>query len=280
MTEVSSEIQEKEKRNWLSLTTYCKTSAPLFCKVMQCEAISAGVGRCPSDRLVRKESTYCTSTVLWDQSWWSEINTWSLSVNLSYRKRQKNAVNILSPLWLRRSFFISLWFAGSALSVLLVMLIVSRPPAECDPFPVGWLWSCLPKEMSLCVPLCVCVYSAQLQCVTKALAMLHTCACVWLCVSGCISTDLHAPATVRRDVFPILQTLRVKTESSVMFHLNAAIYWLFLLFILSAFDPISKAKPVGTERHFSHFFFPSGLHPMDFWESKWPCPMTEGIVKE
>ena len=164
----------------------------------------------------------------------------SISRNRKWQwKTPKNAVNVPPLLWL--------WvrspsrFAGGALVVLLVMLIVSRPPAERDPFPVGRLWSCLPKEMSLCVSLCVCVcacvsvciYSVQSQCVTKALVMLRTCVCVWLCVSGRISTDLHAPAVVRRPALPVLPTLRGKKESRAMFHLNSVTYRLFSFFVLS-----------------------------------------------
>lgn len=149
---------------------------------------------------------------------------------------------------------ISFWFTVCVPSVLLVMLIVSRPPAECDLFLVGWLWSCLPKEMRLCVPVCVCVYSAQLQCVTKSLMILCTRVCVWLCVSRWISTDLHA--LVRHGVIPILQTLRVKRGSREAFHHYAVIYRLFSLSSLLCFILLVK-RNLWEKREILHPFFSS-----------------------
>lgn len=161
------------------------------------------------------------------------------------------------------------------------MLIVPRPPVECDSLPVG-LWSCLPKEMNgcACVAPCTRVYSVHPHRVTTAVAMRHTCVFVWLCVSGCISTDLCAAAVVTRGVFPVLQTLRRRNKkqgnvSSQRCHIS-----IILPFILPAFDPISKAKPVGKERDFFTFLSSRELHPMDFWQIKWPCPVTEEVVME
>lgn len=107
--------------------------------------------------------------------------TFLVSVSISHTESDGDSVTVISLLWISQSFFISLWFTGCELSILLVMLIVSRPPAEWDSFPVGRLWSCLPKQLSMCVALSVCVYSAQLQCVIEAIALLYMCTYDYVC---------------------------------------------------------------------------------------------------
>ena len=241
----------KGKGHWLSLTTYCKSS-PSSIKWCSVRPPQQG-GWSPSDRLGREENMYRTANVLWDLSRWSEINMRSLSLTIFHRGRDKKSLLTFS---LCSDCVGSFSFPSDSLGVRAEFPVsyanCLQTSRRVRPLP-GWMAVKLFAQGDECV--CMCVYSAQLQCVTKALVMLHTCVCVWLCVSGCISTDLPAPATVRRVVFPIPQTPTVKGESREMFHLNSVIYRLFSFSSFSSFDPISKAKPVGKEWYFSHFFF-------------------------
>lgn len=183
MTQLSSETQESRKKGyWLSLTTYCKT----YCTTL---LWSDAVWGHPSRGLKPKWQTckrgehvlylHCLmgpKLVERDKYVIYSVNLHAGSAN--------NVVNIFSLLWLHRFIPISFWIAACELSVLLVMLIVSRPPAECDPFPAGWLWSCLPKEMSLSVPVCVfvCLQCTATMCHKIFNDAAHVCLCVIMCV--------------------------------------------------------------------------------------------------
>jgi len=135
-----------------------KLIALLFCEVMQCEIISAwGLKPKRQTRQTWRHVLYLHCLV---GPKLVEQDKYVIFLCQSFTQEEPTALltfslcsDCLGSFSFPSDFF--LW----AQSLLLVMLIASRPPAECDPLPVGWLWSCLPKEMSLCA--CLRVFTVH-----------------------------------------------------------------------------------------------------------------------
>lgn len=106
---------------------------------------------------------------------------------------------------------------------------------------------------SVCVAVCVCLQCAATMCHQSFSDAAYGGFLCVLCVSGCISTDLHAPAMVGRAVFPILQTLRVEMESRAMFLLNVVIY---RLFSFSSFESVILLVKQNLWEKTLHISFP------------------------
>lgn len=177
-----SETQEKKYCYWFALSL----AKLLYSTLLQSEATSA---LCWSPKRQRGTHTVpllpCGTRSLWCEKKYVVSLCQSLAREAT-KKGKKEAVNSLFPA--AGSFSLLFWFAVCALSVLLVMLIVSRPPVECDPFP-GWVAVKLfaQADESACVLLlCACLQRGA------TMVMPRMWVCVWLCASGCISTDLHA----------------------------------------------------------------------------------------
>lgn len=124
-------------------------------------------------------------------------------------------------------------------SLLLVMVIASRPPTDCDPFPVGWLWSCLPKEMSrgvyVCVRMPACVYSVLIQCVEIFNDAAHMYLSVIMCLCR-LNSQFSKLSKWRKNIF----------------HLNAVIYRLFSLLFILFLILLAKQNLWGGKGDFLH----------------------------
>lgn len=173
MTQLTLQGKKKKVIGFL----IAKLIALLFCKVMQCEKLPAwGLKPKPQIRKTAEWVLYlhCLTGLKLVQQ---DKYVISLSVSIFHTGRANSAGNIPGLLWLRGFILVSFCFSVRAPYLLLVMLIAWRPPAERDAFPVWKLWSCLPKEMSLCVFIAHGYNALQ-----KSLLMLHTCARVIMCV--------------------------------------------------------------------------------------------------
>ena len=127
--------------------------------------------------------------------------------------KRKEAVNSLFPA--AGSFPLLFWFAVCALSVLLVMLIVSRPPAECDPFP-GWVAVKLFAQadesacmllLFLCVCVCVCLQRGATMCHKSFSYAAHVGLCVIMHVGAHQHGSPRSQPRLGTPYSPILQTL-------------------------------------------------------------------------
>lgn len=218
-------------RNTRKVLFSANFSASLFWEAKQREAPSAGV-EVPSDG-----EDHVVSTASWGTGAGDVRETCGLIQEVM------------------KTFFLcsdcaGLWSLPScAPSVLLVMLIVSRPPAECDPLPAGGLWSRLPEQMmSVCASGCVYNVSQKLLwCFTRVLV------CDYVCRGALAQIFMRQPqlGTLYSQSSRRSQGGR-KTRQCFISVL------IILLLIRSIFDPISKAKPVGERKTFS-FLFPQWI---------------------
>lgn len=198
-----SETQEKKYCYWFALSL----AKLLYSTLLQSEATSA---LCWSPKRQRGTHTVpllpCGTRSLWCEKKYVVSLCQSLAREAT-KKGKKEAVNSLFPA--AGSFSLLFWFAVCALSVLLVMLIVSRPPVECDPFP-GWVAVKLfaQADESACVLLlCACLQRGATMCHKSFGYAAHVGLCVIMRVgvhqhgSPCSQPRLGTPYS------PILQTL-------------------------------------------------------------------------
>ena len=184
-------------------------SAPLLCRARPPQ-------HCAGARSDRGEHTPYLSAALWDPELVMREEICGLSLSMSCTgsdKKRKEAVNSLFPA--AGSFPLLFWFAVCALSVLLVMLIVSRPPAECDPFP-GWVAVKLFAQadesacmllLFLCVCVCVCLQRGATMCHKSFSYAAHVGLCVIMHVGAHQHGSPRSQPRLGTPYSPILQTL-------------------------------------------------------------------------